>query len=215
MAENNTTHEHRHKRVELIATVLLAVAAVATAWSTYQSAQWRGDQASDTGKATAAHIASSQASTRAGQLTQIDIATFTQWVDANVAGKTELAAFYRKRFRPEFQPAFDAWLATHPLTSSSAPLTPFTLPEYKLAEAEQAASLDAQATADTEAAARANKNADAYMLAVVLFATALFFAGISSKISSVRQREIVVLLGAVILIGTAIWIATQPAQLTR
>jgi hypothetical protein len=207
-------HEHRHKRVELVATIMLAVAAVATAWSTYQSAQWRGDQASDTGKATAAHIASSQASTRAGQLTQIDIATFTQWIDAKVAGKTELAAFYRKRFRPEFQPAFDAWLAKRPLTNSSAPLTPFPMPEYKLAEAEEAAALNAQATAHTAAAARANKHADAYMLGVVLFATALFFAGISNKIPSVRQREFVVVLGAVILVGTAIWVLTQPAQLT-
>jgi hypothetical protein len=201
--------------MELVATVMLAVAAVATAWSTYQSAQWRGDQASDTGKATAAHIESSQASTRAGQLTQIDIATFTQWVDANVAGKTELAAFYRKRFRPEFQPAFDAWLAQRPLTSSTAPLTPFAMPEYKLAEADEAAALDAQATLHTEAASRANKRADAYMLAVVLFATALFFAGVSGKIASARQREVVVILGAVILVGAAIWIATQPAQLTR
>jgi hypothetical protein len=50
---------------------------------------------------------------------------------------------------------------------------------------------------------------------VVLFATALFFAGISNKIPSARQREFVVVLGAVILVGTAVWIATQPAQFTR
>ena len=207
--------EQRHRRGEFVATIILAVAAVATAWGTYQSVQWRGDQASDTAKATAAHIASSQASTRAGQQTQVDIATFTQWIDATVAGKTELASFYRKRFRPEFQPAFDAWIAHRPLTNTDAPLTPFELPQYKLAEADDATSLNAQATAHNGAAARANKRADAYMLAVVVFATALFFAGISNKIRSARQREVIVVLGALILVGTAIWVATLPAQLTH
>src|SRR6266540_2776522 len=97
-------HQTRRHRVELLATTLLAVAAVAIAWSTYQSTQWRGQQAADNSRASAARIKSSEASTRAGQLTQIDIATFTQWVDAYVAGNTELANFYRQRFRTELQP---------------------------------------------------------------------------------------------------------------
>src|SRR6476661_8848175 len=98
-------------RVELLSTILLAVAAVTTAWATYQSNQWRGETAVNYSKASAARIQSSETSTRAGQLTQTDIATFTQWVNAYVAGNTELADFYRERFRAEFTPAFDAWLA--------------------------------------------------------------------------------------------------------
>ena len=122
--------ERRERRVELFATILLAVAAVATAWSTYQSTQWRGQQAVNTSKATAARIESSEAATRAGQLTQIDIATFVQWTDAHLAGNHELAEFYRRRFRPEFQPAFAAWIATAPFTNPDAPLSPFAMPEY-------------------------------------------------------------------------------------
>ena len=37
---------------------------------------------------------------------QIDVALFTQWVDAYARDETELGRFYRKRFRAEFQPAF-------------------------------------------------------------------------------------------------------------
>ncbi len=122
--------ERREGRVELFATILLAVAAVATAWSTYQSTQWRGQQAVNTSKGTAARIESSEAATRAGQLTQIDIATFVQWTDAHLAGNHELAEFYRRRFRPEFQPAFAAWIATAPFTNRDAPLSPFAMPEY-------------------------------------------------------------------------------------
>jgi len=37
----------REHRVELLATIILACAAVATAWSTYQSTRWRGEQTAD------------------------------------------------------------------------------------------------------------------------------------------------------------------------
>lgn len=202
--------ERRRHRVEVLATIVLAVAAVATAWSTYQSTQWRGQQAVDNSKASAARIESSQASTRAGQLTQVDIATFTQWVNADVAGNTDLATFYRQRFRPEFKPAFDAWLATDPLTNPSAPATPFAMPQYKLAEAARAERLDALANGRSDAAGVANERSDKYMLAVVLFATALFFAAMSTKLHAVQQQEVLLGMGALILLGAAVFVATFP-----
>jgi hypothetical protein len=200
----------RQHRVELLSTILLAVAAVATAWSTYQSTRWRGEQARDYSKATAARIQSSEASTRAGQLTQVDIATFIQWVDAGVAGDTKLARFYRRRFRDEFRPAFAAWLATNPRTNRSAPLTPFAMPQYRVAEAVEASRLNTQAGVHADAAGEANQRSDNYVLAVVLFASSLFFAGISTKLRSLGQREVLLALGWIIFLGTAVWLATLP-----
>jgi hypothetical protein len=202
----------RHHLVELLSTVLLAVAALATAWSTYQSTRWRGDQAADYSKATAARIESSEASTRAGQLTQIDIATFVQWIDAQVAGDRELARFYRRRFRPEFQPAFDAWVVTRPFTNPDAPLTPFAMPQYTVSEAVRSSQLNAEAGEHANAAEVANQRADNYVLAVVLLASALFFAGISTKMRTLRQREALLALGWVIFLGTAAWLITSPVQ---
>jgi hypothetical protein len=204
----------RQNRVELLATVLLALAAVATAWSSYQGARWRGEQAVQTSKATAAHIESSEASTRAGQLTQVDIATFTQWVDATVAGNTELATFYERRFRDEFRPAFDAWLATQPLTDPDAPLTPFAMPDYKLAEADRASRVNREAGEHADAAGAANRNADEYLLAVVMFATALFFAALSGKLRTRVAPEFLLGLGAVIFVGTVAWLVTFPVSIT-
>ena len=201
----------RQHRVELLATILLACAAVATAWSTYQSTRWRGEQAADYSKATAARIQSSEHSTRAGQLTQVDIATFIQWVNANVAGKQKLAQFYRRRFRKEFRPAFQAWLATNPRTNPNAPLTPFAMPQYVVSEAVMASRLNAAAGVRSDAAGRANKRADDYVLAVVLFAACLFFAGISTKLHSLRQREVLLTIGWTIFLGTAIWLVVLAA----
>jgi len=200
----------RQHRVELLATILLAVAAVATAWSTFQSTRWRGEQTADYSKATAARIQSSEASTRAGQLTQVDIATFIQWVNASVAGDQKLADFYRRRFRAEFRPAFGAWLATHPRTNRSAPLTPFAMPQYRVAEAVKSQQLNTAAGTYADTAGTANQRSDNYVLAVVLFASSLFFAGISTKLRSLRQREVLLALGWAIFLGTAIWVATSP-----
>ncbi len=200
------------RRVELFATLLLAFAAVATAWSTYQVTVLRGRQAVLTSSATAARIESSEASTRAGQLGQVDVATFVQWVDAEASGDRELADFYRQRFRPEFQRAFGAWLATQPLTDPSAATTPFELPQYRLAEADKASRLNANAGNFTDAAGAANKHADQYMLAVVLFAACLFFAGISTKVEPFRQRAALVILAGVIFVAAGTWIATLPVS---
>jgi hypothetical protein len=211
-SESSSSSSSRQHWVELLSTVLLAVAALATAWSTYQSTRWRGDQAADYSKATAARIESSEAATRAGQLTQIDIATFVQWIDASVAGDRELARFYRRRFRPEFQPAFDAWVATRPFTNPDAPLTPFAIPQYKVSEAVQSSQLNTQAGKHANAAEVANHRADNYVLAVVLLASALFFAGISTKMRMPRQREALLALGWVIFLSTAVWLISSPVQ---
>jgi hypothetical protein len=202
----------REGRLEVLATVLLAAAALATAWSTFQSGRWRGEQAAHTAKSTAARIESSQASTRAGQLTQIDIATFIQWSNADLAGNRQLVAYYRRRVRKEFRPVFDAWLATKPLENANAPTSPFVMPQYRLAEAEKSERLARTADLKSAKAAAANRHADDYLLAVVLFASALFFAGISTKVRSLRQRQVLLALGCAVFVAGVVWVATSPVD---
>ena len=92
-----------YKHAELLATILLAIAAVATAWSSYQSARWSGVQTIDFSNANAARVESTRSSTQAGQETQIDLLTFTQWVNAYAAKEKKLSDFYFQRFRPGIQ----------------------------------------------------------------------------------------------------------------
>ena len=120
---------NRRDLTELVAVILLAFAAVATAWSSYQANRWNGEQAKTSGRVNATRIDAARASGLANAQTQVDIATFVQWVDAYAQQKTKLADFYEKRFRKEFQPAFQAWLATRPLRNADAPLTPFAMPD--------------------------------------------------------------------------------------
>ena len=203
-----------HRHLELLATILLAVAAVATAWSSYQSARWSGLQAIEFSKANAARVESTTASTEAGQETEVDVLTFTQWANAYASGDKRLSNFYFQRFRAEFKPAVRAWIATRPLKSASAPPTPFAMPQYKLAQKSQARRLTADADSATAEARVDNQRSDNYVLAVVLFAAALFFAGISTKLSGRDHRVALLALGYVLFLGTVAWVATFPVTVS-
>jgi hypothetical protein len=202
------------RRLEVVSTVLLALATVATAWSAYQARQWTGQQAQATSHATAARITENRFAALANRQVQIDVATFTQWLDARAQGRGTLARFYRQRFRDEFKPAFASWLATQPFTHASAPATPFVMPQYRLAAEADALRQEAMAAADADQSKAANQRGDNYMLAVVLFACALFFAGISSKLQTESARAWVLGIGCVLFLGTVIWLATLPVQIT-
>jgi hypothetical protein len=135
-----------------------------------------------------------------------------QWVDAYAQRQTELADFYHRRFRAEFKPAVEAWIATRPLKNPVAPLTPFAMPQYAVAARAEAERLDAQAET-WSAKARANvQRATNYVLGVVLFAASLFFAGISTKLDSPRLRRVLLGFGLGVFILTAVWLATFPVS---
>jgi len=72
--------------------------------------------------------------------------------------------------------------------------------------------MEVRAAAASNSAKDANERADNYMLAVVLFASALFFAGISTKLKTVRARSAILCLGCIVFAGTVIWIAMLPVH---
>jgi hypothetical protein len=201
-------------RLELAAAVLLALATVATAWSGYQSTRWNGEQSKAAARSNALRIDSAKAAGLANTQTEVDVATFTQWINAYAQRQTRLADFYFDRFRKEFRPAVRAWVATRPLKNPNAPLTPFAMPQYKLAARAEADRLDAEAEVYAAKVRRNIQRASNYVLGVVLFASALFFAGISTKLASPRIRVAMLAFGCAVFLFTALWIATSPVSVT-
>lgn len=204
--------ELRRDWVEVGATILLAFAAVATAWSSYQAARWNGEQAKTASTVNKTRIEAARASGLANSQQQVDVATFMQWVDSYARGEAELVRFYRERFRPEFRPAFDAWVATKPLETEGAPLTPFAMPQYRLAARAEADRLDQTAEVLAAEVRQHIQRASNYVLGVVLFAVALFFAAMSTKLTAMGLRKAVLGVGCVIFVGTIVWIATFPVS---
>lgn len=207
-----TRYDRWEPLAEVIATLVLAFATLATAWSGYQSARWGGEQATSYSQAGALRTESVRASNQAGQLAQIDIGLFTNWVNAYAAGDVRLTDFYEDRFRDEFNPAFEAWLDTEPVNNPEAPPSPFSMPEYKVSLAEEAASLENQAADKFEIGQEANQISDDYILNTVILASVLFLGGIASRFKAMAARWVIIAISLGILVYGLFNIFTYPVQ---
>jgi hypothetical protein len=201
------------RAIELFAVVLMALTTVLTAWSGYQAARWSGVQSEAFAHATATRIHAQEQTTRAGQLRIDDLLRFNGWLDARSAGDDDLARLHRRRFRPEFVPAFRAWLAQKPFTNPNAIPGPLYVPEYKLEQTARAAVLDREADHLFEKGTQAKEHDDRYILSTVFFAAVLFFAGISLRLDWRRLRVAVVGMAAVMLLCGFVFVATLPRLL--
>lgn len=214
-------------RVELLATVIMSLAAIFTAWAAFQSAKWSGEQAIAFAEAGAARTESTRFDTRAGQMTSIDVATFTNWINAlnediasgaiDLSGQTTyeptpgtLSGFISARFRDEFRPAFDTWTEAFLADSANAPPTPFSMEEYVLADRLRAEGLVVEAEEHVARARQNNQNSDNYVLTVVAFALVLFFSGVSSKLESPKNSLIAIIVGSVVFVGGTVVILILP-----
>jgi hypothetical protein len=138
--------------------------------------------------------------------------TFIGWLNATQSGNRALANDIHVRMREEFLPAFDAWLATAP-AGEIPDGTPFALPEYHLATEEQAARLEAKASALFDKGTEANQIGDNFVLAAVLFASVLFFAGLAGTFDSARAQIFLLVLGGVMLVIGSVIVLTLPQDI--
>ncbi|THV29459.1 hypothetical protein [Glycomyces paridis] len=212
--------------IDLALTIIMALAAVGTAWAGFQSAKWSGFQAIAFADAGAARTESAKASTDAGQDRLTDTVAYTSWLEALqreiVAGTSprpqgdyapnpdEVSGFLYERFRPEFKPAFDAWIATHPLIDPAAPATPFDMPEYVLESDARAAELVSRAEAFTQEAHEFNQRSDNYVFMAVILALALFFAGVAGRARTRRSQHFLAIASAVVFVGAAVVLLALP-----
>jgi len=186
--------------LEIAQAVLLALVAIATAWSGYQAARWDSSSAQLYGQSSRLRTMSVQHQTTAGQLYLYDTTTFDFWLDATVRGDVNLAGIYEARFRPEYRVAFHAWIMLNPLSNPGTPPGPSFMPQYHVAEADLAATLDTKAAAAFDAASTARDYGDDYVRVTVFLAAVLFLVAVSQRfrIFSVRVGVLAV---ALVLLG--------------
>ena len=191
--------------MEIGATVLLSIAAVATAWSGYQASLWDGIQSSFYTQATAARTQASQSNLEANQNRIIDLSLVESYLDARTDGHAQLAEFYRSRMRDELRPAFDAWIVLEPETNFDVPRSPQYMPQYHLAAEERGAALNQAADEQFKAGEGANATSDTYVATTLFFASVLFFAGISERFEFRPARIfLLTLAGASLAVGIVV-----------
>src|SRR5437868_1744516 len=142
------------------AAMLLAVAALGTAWSSYQASLWGGIQASSYTRSMAYRSRAARASGEAAQDRLLDVALFTRWFEASLDRNPRIVSIYETHFRPSFRDAFDAW--RHGNAGLADSVTPFDLPEYHSVKATEAERAEAESMRALEQGERANDTSNIY-----------------------------------------------------
>ncbi len=211
-------HKHGHHQpvdrrtevIEILEAIVLAIVAVATAWSGYQTARWDSRQALLYGNSSKLRFVGEQQSNRGGQEQLYDASTFGSWLAATATGNKQAAALFERRFRPEFRPAFRAWLKTDPFHNPKAPPGPLVMPQYRNASLIASAASSAKASAAFEAGTKAREHGDDYLRNTVLLATVLFLTALAGRFKTHAVRASLLGVSAVILAICIYYVIAYP-----
>jgi hypothetical protein len=214
---NVPTHGHRHEKVdrraellEIVEAVLLATVTIALAWSGYQTGKWDGRQSQLYSLSSRYRLQADSSATLSGQQRLYDTSTFGFWLQQRASGDEADAKLFERRFRPEYRPAFEAWLRTDPFHNPNAPPGPIFMPQYRNAAAERAANRRRLASAAFEGGTAAREKGDKYLRNTVLLATVLFLTALAQKFKVEQVRiGLLIVCGIVLVIGL-VFIGTYP-----
>jgi hypothetical protein len=181
MRESGDTSQSRLELIEIIEAMILALVAVATAWSGYQAAKWAGSRAEQYARASRLRVTAEGLATLAGQERIYDSDTFNVWLAARLDGKEKEAEFFERRFRDEYRPAFAAWLKTDPFNNMQAPPGPIFMPDYHNAKHEHFLDLTKQAAEMADRGTKSGETGDQYVRITVLLATVLLITAIGQR----------------------------------
>jgi hypothetical protein len=197
--ENGHTSERRFEAIEIIEALILALVAVATAWSGYQAASWAGRRAEQYAESSRLRVTAEGLATLAGQERIYDSDTFNSWLAAKLDNKQQAAEFFERRFRDEYRRAFTAWLGTDPFNNAQAPPGPIFMPDYHNAKHEQFLGLNKQAADIADQGTKSGETGDQYVRITVLLATVLLITAIGQRFHFRAVRIVFMILAFLLL----------------
>ena len=197
-ADSGKAEEERKQRLldrtEIVLAILLGVAAILTAWSTFQSAQLGSAMTAAYSEGIRVSDAASQAFNDASAADVADQALFLEFAKSAQAGDEETAGYIHDSLMSAELAAAVDWWSEQP--DSSGYDTPFTEdnPNWSTALYDDAAALDADAQAQFDEAKDKDALGSDFDILAIIIALSLFLFGVASL---VRQERIKIGLGAV------------------
>src|SRR5262245_59700100 len=179
---------------------------MAAAWSGYSAAKWGTESSLKLAKASATRTKANQAFLESQTFRSQDASDFNAWFGAHLSRRTVAARVAEKRFRPDYNVAFRAWLATHPFTNPNAPKGPQYMPEYKPTGLALSRTLEHRADALYVEGQHAAVTGDKYIRVTVVLASVLFIVGISTQFPYRPIRYGLIAVGSTLLVLAAIQI---------
>jgi hypothetical protein len=200
----------RQRWVEPVTALIMALATVGTAWSSYESAAWTRIGGRLTNQANALERQAGLLNLQGMQAATIHTAMFMELLAAQQAGNDRLAQYYAERFPPDARKAYDAWIAQKPFENPKADPHPFVPNLYELRGTREAAEASAKAAEALKEARNAGGVSGQYLANTVLFATVLFFASASGKFQQRRVRIVAFFFAAAVFAFAVARIAVLP-----
>jgi hypothetical protein len=196
--------------LEILEAVLLALVAIATAWSGYQAALWDTESAKGYAESSKLRVESEQTYLEGNQTLSYNASTLNAWLQATASGNEELVAILERRFTPEYKVAFDAWLKTKPLTNPDAPPGPGYMPEFEDPFADKATELAHEASVAFEDGVTSREHSDKYVRITVVLAMVLFLIAVGQRFRIRGVRVAVTVTAGVFLVYAALLVVQLP-----
>lgn len=201
--------ERRQRLLDSWTAVILAAAAVATTWASFQASQWSNAQSDEQSVSAILRSDANRASSEATSQSVVDSQMWISWVEAVGAGQKDRAGFLRDRFSPALDQAQLEWLGTVPVDADGNPArvpdgTPLNLASYVVPAQIQADDKSDKAEARLAVADEASNTSTRYVMLAVLFALVLFFASVATKFTSPKIQVALILVGLVLLVTTSV-----------
>jgi len=204
--------EQKKQRIDLLATILLSLAAVLSALSVYQASRWFSEMNVSLGESSTLRAAAAKDDRDANRQILSDMMLFLEWTDAFRKKDTTLMTALQDRFGEPLKKSFPVWL--HLEKKGAANLlpkgTPLELQEYSLELQKESNELVDRSEKIFMIAKKAARVGDGFIFSLVIFSLALFFGAVCTKIDTHLLQAILLWIGIVILTIGIIIIALLP-----
>ena len=210
LSTTELTGDQKKKRIDLLSTILLSLAAVLSAMSAYQASRWYSAMNLSLNESSTLRAESAVADRGANRGILADMMFFVEWTKEFRNKDSVMMVAIEDRFSETLDTAFRAW--RHLGVKGAAGIlprgTPFSMPEYAPPLHEQSMLLIKQSEEKFEKGKIAADIGDDFIFSLVIFSLALFFGAVCTKIDGHRLQASLLWLGIIILIAGVILIAS-------
>lgn len=173
----------RRGRLELVLAIILSLATLCSTWCGFQASKWGGVQNSSQAAADTAERQAAEDTIVGLQLRTFDGMSLIEYWRALRQADTNTQEAIFARMRPVLQSSLKAAIAADVLQDPTVS-GPLQRPEYVLEQETSAARLRIEARDAQQIARNAGKASSSYVLMTLLFASILFFGGITGTFAS-------------------------------
>jgi hypothetical protein len=213
------SHHARHaggqgrqdRALAIVEALLLSIVTIVAAWSGFSAAKWGTESSIALAQASTARTNAARAFQESVTFRAFDTASFNAWFTAYIAGDEQAMAVAERRFRPQYQVAFDAWLATDPFNNPDAPAGPQLMPQYVPTGLTESRELDEEADELLAEGEHAGETSDEYVRTTVILASVLFLVGISTQFPLRAVRYGLIAVGTCLLIFGGVLVVLLPS----